>query len=375
MITKDLRTWIEISEVAVKHNIAQIRSILAPKTALWAVVKSNAYGHGIFTVPRLFDKHGVNGFCVDTLMEGVRLRESGIKKPILVLGLTLPNLFSLAVKNDIQITISNFDILKLYLKSKDKPKFHIKLDTGMHRQGFYLSDLDVVIKNLSTLTFNLKPVFIGLYTHFASAKDINYPTYTEKQFSEYQRAVMVFEKAGFKNFIQHVAATGGTLINKKYHLDMVRCGIGLYGLFPSKELEIQMPKLIFKPILSWKTIIGEIKEVKKGDYIGYDLVERMTEDSRIAVLPIGYWHGLPRALSQIGEVLINGARCKILGRVSMDMIAVDVGKIKCEFGDEAVLLGQSGREQITAQEIAGLANQSYYELLTRINPLIERVII
>jgi alanine racemase len=194
MTPEDLRTWIEISEGAVKHNIAQIRSILAPKTALWAVVKSNAYGHGIFSIPRLFDKHGVDGFCVDTLIEGVRLRESGIKKPILVLGLTLPNLYELAVKNDIQITISNFDILKLYLTSKDKPKFHIKLDTGMHRQGFYLSELPKVIKNLSLLTFHLKPSLVGLYTHFSSAKDTNYLSYTDKQFSEYEKAVDLLGK-------------------------------------------------------------------------------------------------------------------------------------------------------------------------------------
>ncbi len=375
MINNDLRTWIEISKGAVKHNIAQIRSILAPKTALWAVVKSNAYGHGIFTIPRLFDKYGVDGFCVDTLIEGVKLRESGIKKPILVLGLTLPNLYELAIENDIQITISNFDILKLYTKSKHKPKFHIKLDTGMHRQGFYIDDVSKVIKNLSPLTFHLKQKFVGLYTHFASAKDINYPTYTEKQFNEYQEIVSLFKKAGFKKFIQHVSATGGTLINKKYHLDMVRCGIALYGLFPSKELEIQIPKLSFKPVLSWKTLIGEIKKVKKGDYIGYDLVERITHNSDIAILPIGYWHGFPRSLSQIGSVLINGTRCKILGRVSMDMVAIDIGKAHCKFGDLATIIGASNKEKITAQEIASLANQSYYELLTRLNPLIERVIV
>ncbi len=375
MMTKDVRTWIEIDSGTVKHNIGLIRSILAPKTGLWAVVKSNAYGHGISIIPPLFEKYGVDGFCVDTLTEGVKLREIGIKKPILVLGLTLPNLFSLALKNDIQITISNFDILKLYLKSKEKPKFHIKLDTGMHRQGFYLKDMPKVIALLYHIPYTLYPSLVGLYTHFASAKDINYPTFTEKQFSEYEKAIKLFRKAGFKELIKHVAATGGTLINKKYHMDMVRCGIGLYGLFPSKELEMQIPELNFKPVLAWKTIIGEIKEVKKGDYIGYDLVERMTKDSRIAVLPIGYWHGFPRALSQIGEVLIKDTRCKILGRVSMDIIVVDIRKTKCKFGDEVTILGTSLKEQITAPQMASWANQSYYELITRINPLIERVIV
>ncbi len=372
---KDIRTWVEISAAAVKHNVKLMRSILAPKTALWAVVKSNAYGHGIFVMPQLLDAVGVDGFCVDTLMEGVRLREAGIKKPILVLGLTLPNLLGLAAESNIAITISNFEILDAYLKLKNPPKFHLKLDTGMHRQGFYVADLPEVIKFLTSRPHTLNPNLVGVYTHFASAKDLNYPAYTEMQFAEYQKGIAILKKAGFKNFMQHVAATGGALINKKYHLNAVRCGIGLYGLWPSKELEMQIPELGFRPVLSWHAVIGEVKNIKKGDYVGYDLVERAIRDSRAAILPVGYWHGFPRSLSGVGEVLIGSKRCRVLGRVSMDMIAVDVGGTICKFGDMATLIGFQKNNNVSAGDVARLAGTSHYEIIARINPLIERVVV
>ncbi len=374
MSKRDSRTWIEISESAARHNVSKIKSIIGPKVKLWAVVKSNAYGHGLFLMPSILET-SVYGFCVDSLIEGVKLRDMGIKAPILVLGLTLPNSFSLAKEKDIIITVSNFDVLNALIKSKSIPDFHLKIDTGMHRQGFYADEIERVIKNLQPTTYNLQPNLKGVYTHFASAKDINYPTYTDRQLSEFLSAVQTFQEAGFNNLMLHAAATGGTLINKKYHLDAVRVGIGLYGLWPSKELEVQMSEIGFRPILTWKTVVGEIKKLKKGDYVGYDLVERVLRNSKIAVLPIGYWHGFPRALSGIGEVLIRGRRARVLGRVSMDMIAVDVTDIVCKFGDVATLIGGDGKEFVGATELASKMNASHYEMVTRINPLIERIIV
>lgn len=372
MSKRDSRTWIEISEQAARHNVRKIRSIIGPKIKLWAVVKSNAYGHGLFLMPSILESE-VYGFCVDSLIEGVKLRDMGIKAPILVLGLTLPNLFSLAREKGIIITVSNVDVLKALIKSKSIPDFHLKIDTGMHRQGFYIGEMVKVKRKLEELSD--KNLLRGVYTHFASAKDINYPTYTDKQLGDFLLAVKTLEDAGFKNLMLHAAATGGTLIDKKYHLDAVRVGIGLYGLWPSKELEVQMREVGFRPILTWKTVVGEVKNLKRGDYVGYDLVERVLNNSKIAVLPIGYWHGFPRALSGIGEVLIRGRRARVLGRVSMDMIAVDVTGINCKFGDKVTIIGRDKGEFIGATEVASKMNASHYEVVTRINPLIERIIV
>lgn len=368
--TTNFKTWIEIKESATANNIAQFRELLSPKTKLFAVVKSNAYGHGLLAFSGIADKNGVDGFCVDSVIEGQKLRQDGIKKLILVLGPTFRNLLKPAFENNITITVSNFEGLDEIIKSPGKPNFHLKIDTGMRRQGFYLSELPKAIKLIAD--YNL-PI-TGCYTHFAAAKDINYPTFTENQFAEFQKAMSLLEKSGFKNLIRHAAATGGTLINKKYHLDAVRIGIGLYGPYPSPELAFQIGKLKLEPILSWHTLVSEVKKLKAGDYVGYDMTEKIIKPSKSAILPIGYWHGYPRALSGIGEVLIGGKRARVLGRVSMDMLIVDVSKINCRRGDEAVIIGRQKNEQMEAYEVARKCGASYYELLTRINPLIERVV-
>ncbi|TSC82122.1 MAG: alanine racemase [Parcubacteria group bacterium Gr01-1014_20] len=340
------------------------------------MVKSNAYGHGLVQFSRLVEKSGIDGFCVDSFVEALRLRREGIKKSILVLGPTLAELAKDAAAKDITLSVSNFEILKHLAEPKNPPNFHIKIDTGMSRQGFFLEDIPKIIKFLSSKFIIHNSKFVGFYTHFASAKDTNYPTYTDRQFEIFNKVVKLFEKAGYQNLIKHVSATGGTMINSKYHLDAVRVGIGLYGLWPAKELELQLSnKISLKPVLSWKTIISEVKNIPQGQFVGYDLVERVNRPTKIAVLPIGYWHGLPRALSSVGEVLISGRRAKILGRVSMDLTVVDVTGIKCQVGDIATLIGQDGKDEIKAEEMARLAQTSHYEIVTRLNPLMERVLI
>ena len=372
-MTNRLKTWVEISQKAIIENIKIARSLLKPKTKLWAVVKSNAYGHGLVAFSTIANKFGVDGFCVDSVLEGLKLRENGIKKPILVLGPTLPHLLKEAERNSISVTISNFDALNNFIKNKNKPKFHLKIDSGMHRQGFYLKDILQVIKLLKIE--NIHDLMEGVYTHFASAKDINYPTYTDMQFEIFQKAVDKIKKSGVRNIICHAAATGAALINSKYHLDAVRIGIGLYGLWPSRELMVQKSGIKFKPVLSWHALISEIKKIKKGDFIGYDLTERALRPTAIAILPIGYWHGFPRGLSGTGEVLIKGKLARVLGRVSMDIIIADVGGINCNVGDKAVIIGRQKNIEVSAADISQKLSTTHYEFVTRINPLIERVII
>ncbi len=372
---EQLRTWIEIDERAAKKNYDAFRKLIGRKVKLLSVVKSNAYGHGLYAFTKLAARFGVDGFCVDSLVEGLALRREGIKKPILVLGHTLPSLYGAAVKQKITITISNFEALRELTRAKDVPEFHIKIDTGMHRQGFYIEDMPRITGMIARAK-NIKPKLTGMYTHFASAKDINYPTYTEVQFAKFQKAVKFFEAAGFKNLMKHTAATGGTLIGPKYHLDAVRIGIGLHGIWPSKELEVQLGrKMKLRPILSWRAVVSEVKKLKKGDYVGYDMAERVPKDMTMAILPIGYWHGFPRSLSTgMGEVIVNGRRARVLGRVSMDLIAIVLnGRVRP--GDIATLIGRDKGEEISASEVALKAGTVSYEFLTRLNPLMERVIV
>ncbi len=375
------KTWIEINKKAVAHNIGIFRKILKKNTKLFAVVKSNAYGHGLLTFSGLADRYGVDGFCVDSVIEGVKLRNFGIKKQILVLGPTLPNLLAQAVLNDITITISNFDALKEFIDLKSGANFHLKIDTGMHRQGFYVEELSKVFQLISNFQFPIFNHCRGVYTHFAAAKDITYSDYTLKQIGKFNEVKKNFLKADFKNLIFHAAATGGAILYPQSHFDAVRIGLGLYGFFPTKEIKGQH-NLIWKkefhlqPILQWKTIVSEIKQLSKGDYIGYDLSERVKEDTISAVLPIGYWHGFPRSLSQKGEVIIKGKRARVLGRVSMDLVSVEILKnTKIKRGDTAVLIGSDGREEISAEELADLSGTIHYEFLTRLNPLIKRVVV
>ncbi len=371
-----LRTWIEIDARAVQKNFRTFRRLVGKKVKLWSVVKSNAYGHGLFAFSELADRFGVDGFCVDSLVEGIALREkSGITKPILVLGPTLATRFREAAKHKIAITISNFEALRALIREKRPPAFHIKVDTGMHRQGFYVEDLPRVIDLLEHSTRTIKTSLKGIYTHFAAAKDLGDTAYTERQFAAFGKAILLFERAGFKHLMKHASATGGTLLGPRYHLDAVRVGIGFHGIWPSGELARELGREIkLEPTLAWRAVVGEVKKLKKGDEVGYDLTERAARNATMAVLPIGYWHGFPRALSGKGGVIVRGKHGKVLGRVSMDLLAVEA-PTGARPGDLATLIGRDGKTTITADEVAAKAGTTAYELLTRLNPLMERVVV
>ncbi|MBI2623534.1 MAG: alanine racemase [Candidatus Liptonbacteria bacterium] len=374
-IQDGLRTWIEIDKSAARHNYQTFRKLIEPRVKLWAVVKSNAYGHGLVLFSKLADTLGADGFCVDSIVEGNRLRREGITKPILILGPTLPARLRDAAQHDITVSVSNFEALNALVRSKNPPAFHIKVDTGFHRQGFYVEELPKVIRAIANCKLPITKKLSGVFTHFAAAKDITYPYYTEMQVKKFREALRLFSRAGFKRLTAHAAATGATSISPKYHFDAVRIGMGLYGFHASPELEMQIPNIKLSPVLGWKTVISEVKKFKAGDYIGYDITERMPHAGTLAILPIGYWHGFPRALSSVGEVLIKGKRARVLGRVSMDLTAVDVTHIPCTPGAVVTLLGKDGKEELHAQEVARTVGTTQYELLARLNPLMERILI
>lgn len=346
------RTWLELDQKALDYNVRKIRSFLAPQTKLFAVVKSNAYGHGLLDFSRLAKKSDVKGFCVDSTVEGLELRKNGFKEPIIVLGATLPPLFKLAYKSGLILTVSSWEFLSALAKICPQLPFHLKIDTGMHRQGFFINDLPKVLDFIKNQNLNL----IGFFSHLAMPKNIRF---SGGQLAGFMEAESIINSYGFKNLTRHLAATGGILLGKDYHFDLVRCGMGLYGCWDG-----------FKPVLSWHTLISEIKDLKKGDYVGYDLTEKINSPTRAAILPVGYWHGFDRGLTKIGEVYIKSCPARVLGRVSMDMIVVDITNINCQVGDIATLIGPKNPATMMAQKI----NTSPYEIVTRINPLIKKII-
>ena len=373
----NLRTWIEINQRALKNNYSIFRRLIGPKCLLMSVVKSNAYGHSLIDFSRATESLGIDWFGVDSIVEAESLRKAGLKKPILVLGYTLESKIGNAFKNNISLTVSDFSTLKNLKNIKihgHKLKIHIKIDTGMHRQGFFVSEIPAVIKILKS-----QPNIIleGVYTHFSSAKNPAFPSATFNQIEQFKKAIDLFESAGFKGFIKHTAATSGTIIFPQSHFDLVRIGIGLCGLWPSKETkEAFREKIKLEPVLSWKTIVGQIKSLPKGSKVGYDLTETLDRSSSVAILPIGYWHGFPRSLSSIGKVLIKGNEVKVIGRVSMDMISVDVTDVKnVKVGDEVILIGRSEKSEISVDDMAYLSDTINYEIVTRLNPLIKRIVV
>lgn len=372
-----LRTWIEIDRAAIKHNFHFFRKFVGAKTQLLAVVKSNAYGHNITEMSDELSSLGVDWLGVDSIMEGLSIRKEKIKTPILVLGHTLPSMFAHARKNNIAITLSHFDALaEAYktMKGTVPLRVHIKIDTGMHRQGFQLPELPKLVSLLEKEKGHKGVVIEGVYTHFAEAKDPRSGDSTRRQIDELHAWVDAFHKAGFVPMV-HAAATGGTLLYPQAHFDMVRIGIGMYGLWPSHDVErfYAHKKEKLHPVLSWKAVVSEIKDVRKGERVGYDFTEMLARDTRLAIIPVGYWHGLPRSLSSKGRVLILGKSARILGRVTMGMIMVDVTDIpKAKAGDIAVLIGKSGKEEIKAAELATFAGTTQYEIVTRLNPLMKR---
>ncbi|MCX6559400.1 MAG: alanine racemase [Candidatus Aminicenantes bacterium] len=370
------KTWVEIDPAAFRHNIRACRALLQPRTGLWLVCKSNAYGHGLVPLATMGQKLGADGFCVDSVVEGSRLRESGVTKPILVLGPTLPYLLPSAAEHALHLTVSGWEALDALAKAAKRPGYHLKIDTGMHRQGFYPADLPKAWAKIRKA--RLQSGLAGVYTHFMAAKDPGYPGSARAQYDEFRKALAFLKTAPGRpaHVVSHCAASGAALLDRRYHLDAVRFGICLYGLWPSKELEMRFGgEMQFRPVLSWRSIVSEIKPARKGSFVGYDMTERLDRNSKLAIIPIGYWHGYDRGLSGNGEVLINGRRARVRGRISMDMIIVDVTDAPCKVGDIATLIGTDGKHTVTAAELGVRIGTTAYEMLTRINPLVKRIVL
>ena len=368
-----VRTWIELDRSALEHNLIVFRSLLPSGCKLMAICKSNAYGHGLYDLAPVLEEMGADWFGVDSIVEAVTLRKKGIRKPILVLGYTLPGRFGDAVKHRISLTVSSLENLRALAGfAGSRPiRIHLKFDTGMHRQGLLAAQWETARRFI--LRHRGRIEVEGLYTHFASAKNPTDREFTNRQIGEFEQAIACFE-GSLNRPIRHASATAGVMNYPEAAYDLARIGIGLMGHWPSTETRrVWERKIVLKPALAWKTIISEVKALDKGQGIGYDLAERLKRDSRVGVCPIGYWHGFPRSLSCRGEVLVRGRRAKVLGTVSMDMVVVDLTDIAgARGGDIVTVIGRDGREEITVYEVSRKAGVSHYEFLTRLNPLIQK---
>jgi len=355
-------TWMEINLDAIVNNVKNIKKLIGEKKELMAVVKGNAYGHDILEVSSVVLNNGATRLAVARLEEGIFLRKAGITVPILILGLTLKQQAELLVSYNITPTVCEYEMIEKLSESAFKEgkivKVHLKVDTGMGRIGICPNHVLNFIKKLKVL----KNVEIeGIFTHFSVADEKD-KAYTEKQFRKFMEVLTVLKKEGIRIPAKHVGNSATLLDLPHMWLDLVRPGISVYGLYPSREVQ-KTVKLI--PAHSFKTRIVFLKELSTGESIGYGRTYTTKKKGTVvASLPVGYADGYNRRLSNQGEVLVRGRRFPVIGRVCMDQTMIDITNLpQVEIGDEVVLWGRQGQEEITVEEIADKIGTINYEIV------------
>jgi alanine racemase len=364
-------TWAEVDLRAIEYNYRQIKRLVGKDVKVMAVVKANAYGHGTVEVSAVLERCGVDYLGVATTDEAMRLRDHGIKAPILILGSVLPAEAAVAVEKDITLTLCGNElreVLQHAAKNGRKAKVHIKVDTGMGRIGVWHEEALDFIKKLAS---ERDVAIEGVYTHFSSAGRDDF--FTNYQIEAFERLISQLECSGIDIPLKHAANSIATVDFKRAHLNLVRPGLIIYGMYPKHTF----PRLIkLKPALSLKTRIVYIKEVPAGRSISYGRTYITQKPTRIATLPIGYADGYGRNLSNKAEVLVRGQRSAVVGKVTMDQIMIDVGHIKgAKTGDEVVLIGRQGRHEIRAEKLARLAGTIAYEVISLISNRVPRLYI
>lgn len=371
------RSWIEISEKNLLHNLLVFKK-LAGKAKVACVVKANAYGHGLREVVGvLTDKADL--FAVDSLEEALTVKNSATNKPVLILGYVPTFALRETIENNLSFTIYNFESLRkiVSLSLRKKAKIHLKIETGLNRQGIKLTDLPKFIHAIkkNKNSFEIE----GISTHFANIEDTLDPSFADIQLASFEKALKIVRKYGIKPKYVHTAASAATLLYTKTRYNLARVGIGLYGLWPSRETKIAVKtkrmRVGLKPVLSWKSIVAQIKEIKTGESVGYGRTWTASRNFRIAVIPVGYYDGFDRKLSNSGRVVIYGRYAPVIGRVAMNMMTVDVTEIpRVRLEDEVIILGRTGKAEVTAEEMADKLGTINYEVVSQINPNLPRVI-
>lgn len=362
------QTWIEVDIKAILHNISEARKKLDKGVKICAIIKDNAYGHGVVPVVKALQRSGVYAVGTADASEAILLRKNGITLPILNIVAAAPSQIKDIVKYKISQNVSNIKTIealdKEAKKQKTKAKIHIEIDTGMGRLGVHAENFENFLVKICKYK-NIK--LEGVYSHLASA-DVNMG-YTLKQISDFEYVSYAVPEGVTK----HILNSAGIINFSGAGFDMVRPGLMIYGLHNTKE-ERKKIKLI--PALTWKARVLEVKDFKKGSSISYGNTYHTKEDTKIAVLAVGYADGYNRLLSNRGEVLIRGKKYKIAGRVCMDLTMVDLGKnSKIKAGDIAVLIGKSGKEGLSVEKIAEQCRTIPNDIVCDINKDLKRIYI
>ena len=364
--------WAEIDLDAIAYNMKQIRAKVGDKIRIAAVVKANAYGHGVLKLAQTFKDNGADQFAVATLNEALELRSAMPDDDILVLGITPPGTEKVSVKAGIQHAVATVEKAKALSEAASelgkKAKVHIKLDTGMTRIGFQMTRdavADVLkIKDLPCLDIE------GIFTHFARADEAD-RKWAEKQYERYKWFVSELEQKEMIFRIKHASNSAAIMSMPETYNDMVRPGIILYGIYPSSEMNPS--DLDIKPAMSFKTRITHVKELAEDRQVSYGGRYEAPKDSRIGTIAVGYADGYTRAQSGKAEVLYRGKRVKVIGNICMDQCMISLDEFPdAKPGDEVVLIGSSGDEIITADEVAGRYGTIGYEVVCAVNRRVPR---
>jgi alanine racemase len=341
---------------------------------MMAVVKANAYGHGALQIAGHAVKAGAGWLGVAIPEEGMELRNNGISAPVLVLGGADREQCRISVIYNLTQAVPSLETAHLLngcaAEYGRKARVHVKLDTGMGRIGFHrIEELEALVKELHSMK-NI--VLDGAFTHFAAADETD-PAYTEEQIKRLDKMLNIIRESGIHLKWIHASNTAGVFQFPRANYNMVRCGIGLYGYYPSHDV-MKNATVSLLPVMQWETEVVHIKDVDANSCISYGRTYSASTSRRVATLPVGYADGYNRLLSNRGSVLIHGKRAPVIGRVCMDQIMIDVTNIpEANIGSKVVLLGEQGKEKITADELADLCGTISYEILTSISERVPRI--
>lgn len=365
------KTIATIDLKALAHNFHAIKSLLKPQTKFLASIKANAYGHGAVPLAQELERLGADMLGVSCVYEVIELRNAGIKLPILNMAPTFADEALAVLEYDYAATVFSFDVAKAIsdaaLACGKNAKIHIKIETGMGRVGAAPEDVVDLIQKIQKLP-NI--IIEGIFTHFANA-DVPSSDATLKQLQIFNKVLDDLEKAQIKIPLRHAANSAGALLWVQSHFDMVRVGMSLYGYAPDYQLPLPVE---LRPIMSLTTQVSHVKIVAANTGISYGHKFHTLRQSKIATLAVGYGDGLRRTPQNWGEVLCGGKRAPILGRVCMDQMMIDVSEIEnVNVGDEIVLIGKQGDEEINIWDVARRAETSAYEVATSIAARVTRV--
>jgi len=371
MDKSSLITWAEIDLSAVTHNVQEIRGRVGPDVQIMAVVKANAYGHGAVEVAKAVLAGGANQLGVASADEGLQLRYAGVKAPILVLFPISPGEVSTVMRAGLMVTLYDLSLARAVSDAAAKGGtpilVHLKVDTGMGRQGLLPEEVVDFVKKLNSMP-NL--LLQGIFTHLASAdaKDKSYTLFQIKRFSEVLAAL---KKNSLTVPLMHVANSAAICDYPEIFYNMVRPGLAIYGLYPSSEVS---RAINLRPAMTLKSRIIRLKTMPAGSSISYGCTYRTKKEARIATVAIGYGDGYSRSHSNKGTMLVRGQRAPVVGRVCMDTCMIDVTPIsEVQLGDEVVIIGAQGQETITVEEVAASIGTINYEVVTAVSARVPRV--